>query len=81
MGDGVLESGSKLYTLNSTLSTIKVFFKGCEFILLEDTAFPPGLDEAEAVAHQLDEGRRDGEQANPEAAVADAGVDEDNKAI
>ena len=35
-------------------------FEGREFILLEDAAFPPGLDEAEAVAHQLDEGRRDG---------------------
>ena len=35
-------------------------FEGCKFILLEDAAFPPGFDEAEAVAHQLDEGRRDG---------------------
>lgn len=81
MVDGVLESGSKLYTLHSTLSTIKVFFEGLEFVLFEDAPFPPGLDEAEAVAHQLYEGCRDGEQAYPEAAVAYAGVDEDDEGI
>ena len=76
-----LEGGSKLYTLHSTLSTIEVFLKRQELILLQDAAFPPGFDEAEAVAHQLDEGRRDGEQADPEAAILDAGVDEDDEGI
>ena len=44
---------------------VKRSFKGLEFVFLQDTSFPPGFDEAEAVAHQLDEGRRDGEQAYP----------------
>ena len=56
-------------------------FEGCKFILLEDAAFPPGLDEAEAVAHQLDEGRWDGKQAYPEAAVLDGGIDKDDEAV
>lgn len=56
-------------------------FKGLEFVFLQNTSFPPGFDEAEAVAHQLDKSRRDGEQTHPETAVADAGVDEDDKGI
>ena len=46
-------------------------FKCLEFVLFEDTSFDPGFDETEAIAHQLDEGGGDAEQAHPEAAVAD----------
>ncbi len=56
-------------------------FKGLEFVFLQNTSFPPGFDEAEAVTHQLDESRRDGEQTHPETAVADAGVDEDDEGV
>ena len=63
----------------SKFLTIKASFEGLEFILFEDAPFPPRFDEAETVAHQLDKGRRDGEQTYPEAAVADAGVDEDDE--
>ena len=72
-------SGSKLYTLNSPLSTIEVLLERRKLVLLQYASFPPGLDEAEAVARQLDEGGRDGKQTYPQAAVADAGVDEDDE--
>ena len=60
---------------------VKRSFKRLEFVFFQDTSFPPGFDEAETVTHQLDESRRDGKKAYPEAAVADAGVDEDNEGI
>ena len=50
-----------------------------EFVLFEDAPLDPGFDEAKAIAHQLDEGCRDGEQSHPETTVADAGIDKDDK--
>ena len=34
--------------------------KRLELVFLQHASFPPGFDEAEAVTHQLNEGRRDG---------------------
>ena len=48
--------------------------------MFSHTPFPPRLDEAESVAHQLHEGGGHGEQAHLETAVADGGVDGDETA-
>ena len=56
---------STLYNLHSTLYIlhflfIKVLFKRGELILLSYAPFPPCLQKAEAVAHELGEGSGDG---------------------
>ena len=60
---------------------IEVLLECCEFVLLQDAALPPRLNEAEAVAHQLNKCSRDAEQAHPQAAVLYAGVYEDDERI
>ena len=50
---------------------VECSFKGLEFVFLQYTSFPPGFDESEAVAHQLDEGRRDGEDAHSQTPILD----------
>ena len=56
-------------------------FERLEFVLFPHAPFPPGFDEAKAVAHQLDEGGGDGQYAHPQTPVLDAGVDTDNDTI
>ena len=67
--------------LSFGLLFVECLFECLEFVLFEYAPLPPGFDEAETVAHQLDEGGGDGEDAHPQTAVADGRVDEDDTTI
>ena len=56
-------------------------FERIEFVLFKDATLPPCFDEAETVAHQLDEGGGDAEQTYPETFVSDRGINKDDAAI
>ena len=60
---------------------VEILLECCEFVLLQDAALEPRLDEAKTVAHELHKGGGDAEQAHPKAAVTDGGVDTDYRAV
>ena len=55
-------------------------FESLELILPPDAALPPGGDEARAITGELYESRRDAQQADTQAAVADSGIDKQQQA-
>ena len=63
------------------MSFIEVLLVGGKLVFLQHTAFEPRNDEASAIAHELDKGSRNTEQAHPKAAVLDGRVDEDDERI
>ena len=60
---------------------VEILLEGRKLVLSLDTAFPPGLKETEAIAHQLDEGGGNTFQADDETMVFNAGINEDKKAV
>lgn len=60
---------------------IEVLLKSGELILATDAAFPPSIDETEAVAHELGEGGTDGEEADFQTMVLHGCIDADNATV
>ena len=56
---------------------VKILLEGAEFAFFLYVAHPPGLQEAESVAEELDEGGFDAEKSDDQRAVAHAAVGED----
>lgn len=73
-------ANSTLYNLHSTLF-VEVFLEGLEFVLLQYAPLPPRFNESQTVAHELNKGCRDAEQANPKTLVLETRVNEDDGAI
>lgn len=48
---------------------VEILLEGGKLVLLQHATLPPRFEEAKAVAHQLDEGSRNAEQADPQAFV------------
>lgn len=60
---------------------IEIFAVGLKLILPTHTTFPPGFEEAAAVAQQLDEGRSDTQEAYPATVVSLRGIEENEYAV